>query len=206
MKKAINLSLSIIFSLCALLTVPSEMTASVSDTVKVLGAGYVRGLGDAVSISGNMALVGAPDIDAAFIFTNTGGNTWVEHAKLVPPTSSDRFGTSVYLSGNVALIGAVQEGSGTTYGGAAYIFSTSGGNTWTQQARLAANTPGYYELLGTSVSMSGNLVILGGQAYSGAEHSGGIAYIFANTSGNTWVEHDNLLPPILHQEISLVHQ
>ena len=83
--------------------------------------------GISVAISGNMVIVGADgDNDAsgsAYVFINN-GNTWEEQAKLTASdaASGDRFGWSVAISGDVAIVGSTSER--TDYGdwsGSAYI-------------------------------------------------------------------------------------
>lgn len=88
-------------------------------------------LGTAVSISGDIALVGAPNADlddsdigpigngAAYIYTWLDG-AWVQTAELVASdgAASDQFGSSVSLSGDWAVVGARSHGGK----GAVYVF------------------------------------------------------------------------------------
>ena len=70
--------------------------------------------GDAVAIQGDLILVGAPSADdgavlnagAVYVYSYNGA-TWDEDQKLAAPNAvnNDSFGTSVALSGNLALIG-----------------------------------------------------------------------------------------------------
>jgi hypothetical protein len=99
--------------------------------------------GSAVAVSGDTALIGAEGDDpsgAAYVFTRTGVN-WAQQTKLKASDDSSifsRFGGSVALSGNTALVGAyLSEITGESNQGAAYLYTRSG-STWTQQQRLLA--------------------------------------------------------------------
>jgi hypothetical protein len=95
--------------------------------------------GNAVAISGDYAIVGAYQEDggagdsldragAAYIFHRTGDNSWDDGVKLVASDAQagDRFGVSVGISGDYAIVGAREEDGGAgdplSNAGAAYIF------------------------------------------------------------------------------------
>jgi hypothetical protein len=113
---------------------------------------------------------------------------------------SDKFGSSVAISGDTAVIGAPYESSSATgvngdqlnnitpVSGAAYVFIRSGG-TWKQQAYLKASNTGRWDSFGYSVAIYGETVVVGaiGEARQ-SEHSAateGAAYVFVR-SGTTW--------------------
>lgn len=148
--------------------------------------------GGSVAISGDILLVGAPgESDAAgavYVFTRS-GNLWTQEARLVAsnPDPGDRFGWSLGVSGETAVIGAYGEasqGSGVNGDpsdnsapgtGAAYVFSRVGG-VWSQQCYLKPKPGGN---LGP-VSISGETIVAGGPA----EDSGaGGVYVFSRNSG-----------------------
>jgi outer membrane protein assembly factor BamB len=93
--------------------------------------------GAAVATDGTFALVGASNRDRTFEDTGPGEDagavylynvlTGAQLARLVPSDNSagDRFGTSVALSGNTAIIGAVGDGYGDS--GSAYLFEIPSG-------------------------------------------------------------------------------
>ena len=151
--------------------------------------------GAAVAISGDTALVGAPDrangtddeAGAAYVFTRTDG-VWTQQAKLIASDASalDAFGASVALSGDSAVIGAPYHTvSGDVEAGAAYVFTRSGA-TWTQQAELTAAAPEPADWLGTSVAVDGDSALIGADG-----HGAGAAYVF-NRSGAAWSQQDVL--------------
>lgn len=118
----------------------------------------------------------------------------------------DFFGTSVAVSGDTVVVGAVGEASSTTginstpnetapFSGAAYVFVRSGG-TWSQQAYLKASNTGKSDSFGISVAVSGDTLVVGAKAEdsgtSGVNKTpnesasdSGAAYVFVR-SGGTW--------------------
>jgi len=91
-------------------------------------------LGFSVSISGDRAIAGArlediggTDAGAAYIFERDVSGTWIEVAKVQASDKQavDRFGTSVSISGDRAIVGAESEDTGGNDAGAAYIFEPS---------------------------------------------------------------------------------
>src|SRR5262249_33092489 len=109
------------------------------------GAGEDR-FGDAVVISGDTVIVGAPYADiggnvnqgAAYAFVRNGA-TWTEQQKLTSSdgAANDEFGYSVALSGDTAVVGAI-DGGGNNGHGSAYVFARNG-ETWAQQQELTAS-------------------------------------------------------------------
>jgi hypothetical protein len=88
-------------------------------------AGSGGGFGDSVSISGNVALVGAPtfsNIGMAYTYIRT-GTMWTLQQQIEPPMSvqqGDGFGTSVWIRGDTLIIGA----PGVPDPNAAFIYRT----------------------------------------------------------------------------------
>jgi hypothetical protein len=89
--------------------------------------------GSSVSISGDYAIVGKPwddhtgsDYGSAYIFQRI-GTTWSKVAKLVADDggASDYFGSSVYIAGNYAIVGAPFDDENDSNSGSAYIFERS---------------------------------------------------------------------------------
>ena len=161
------------------------------------------GRGVSLSSDGNTALVGAhledtvdTDAGAAYVFTLSSG-TWTQQQKLQASNAggNDWFGSCVSLSsdGNTALIGAEQEDTGYTDGGAAYVFTRSNG-TWTQQQMLQASYTNPYDKFGGSVSLSGdgNTALIGAKLTEGAgAQNSGAAYVFTRYGG-TWTQQQKI--------------
>ncbi len=155
--------------------------------------------GVSVSISGGTAVVGTPFDDvsananqgAVYIFQrNTGGaNNWGELRKIVASdgAENDGFGLSVAVSGNTLVVGAVQAQIGTNANqGAGYIFerNTGGADFWGQVKKLTASDGAANDTFGTSVSISGDAVIVGSPFDDiGTNTDQGSAYIFEQNTG-----------------------
>ena len=89
-----------------LLLIQEKLTASDASASDLFGR--------SVSISGDCAIVGANGDDdagdgsgSAYIFVRI-GSVWAEQAKLTAfdAAASDEFGTSVFISGEYAIVGA----------------------------------------------------------------------------------------------------
>lgn len=157
--------------------------------------------GSSVAIDGDTILIGAeieeengPNAGAVYVFTGS-GSSWTQQAKLLATGGTDlaRFGGSVSLAGNTAVIGASLDSGVGDFAGAAYVFSRSGSN-WTQQAKLTANDANDGDLFGNSVSISGNSVLVGAYSDADVDTSVGSAYVFTR-SGSNWSQQAKLTPP-----------
>jgi hypothetical protein len=150
--------------------------------------------GDSVSISGDVALVGALDYDdfsgSAYVF-RWDGVGWVEEQKLLASdgTALDHFGGSVSISEDAALVGAYGDyHNGVAYSGSAYVFRWDG-SSWVEEQKLLTSDGATYDFIkgsygnhfGGSVSISGDVALVGATfdddngAYSGS------AYVFKIT-------------------------
>ena len=98
----------------------------------------------------------------------------------------DRFGISVAISENTAIIGD----ESSSHQGSAYIFVRDG-LTWTQQAKLVADDPEDEDFFGHSVDISGDTVIIGASKEDDDYTSSGSAYIFTR-DGTAWTLQEKL--------------
>ena len=149
--------------------------------------------GYSVSMSGNTLVVGAPNATvggnnyqgAAYVFTES-GSAWTQVAKLTASdgAASDCFGYSVSISGNTLVVGAwFATVGGNSEQGAAYVFTESG-SAWTQVAKLTASDGAADDSFGSSVSISGNTLVVGAQGAPGNGEQGA-AYVFTEP-GSGW--------------------
>ena len=149
--------------------------------------------GYSVSLSGDTALIGAVQDDdckgAAYIFTRT-GTTWAQQAKLIASdgTEGRQFGCSVSLDNNTTLIGAKYD---RVCCGSAYIFTRSD-DIWTQQAKLIASDGEGNDNFGYSVSLDGSTALIGAVGDGDNGYQSGSAYVFTRT-GSTWLLQIKLL-------------
>lgn len=151
--------------------------------------------GWSVSISGNTALVGAfgdddngHDSGSAYVFELQGGK-WEQTIKLLPNDGDavDRFGFSVSLSGNRALIGAYLDDDDGTDSGSAYIYERTNG-TWSQSAKLTIGIESESDLFGRSVNINGNKAIVGALTDDDLGADSGAAYVFETQDGVLWIK------------------
>jgi uncharacterized protein (TIGR03437 family) len=98
--------------------------------------------------------------------------------------SADRFGESVSVSGDTAVIGANFKHS---LQGAAYVFVRSGTN-WTQQAKLTASDAASGDQFGISVAVNGDTVVVGAFGKASGQ---GAAYVFVRSDG-IWIQQAEL--------------
>ena len=109
---------------------------------------------------------------------------WIQQAKLLASdaASSDRFGVSVAISGDVVVIGAFGDDS---YSGSAYVFEREQGGGWSFVAKLTALDAASYDGFGWSVAISGDTVVVGA---NGDDANTGSAYLFERNQGgsNNW--------------------
>ncbi len=166
--------------------------------------------GYSVAVSGNTAVVGAryedgagnaaTDSGAAYVFVRD-GSSWSPQAylKALNTEANDYFGVSVAISGDTIVVGAPYEDSENNIlnaSGTAYIFVRDGA-TWTEQAHLRALYADADDHFGTSVAISGDIVVVGapdedsnatgvgGNAANNSFGSAGAAYVFTR-SGSAW--------------------
>ena len=140
-------------------------------------AGY--GFGNAVSINGNIALIGSVGNSSAYIFDVNTGN---ELQKLTSPNPSqlDYFAGSVVVGGNTAIVGAYLDNELGDRTGAAYVFNAITGE---QLHKLTASDPAADHDFGRSVAISGNTVIVGATHDGDGGYYSGAAYLFDATTG-----------------------
>ena len=88
------------------------------------------------------------DSGSAYVFVHNGTN-WTQQAKLTAsfPAAGDRFGFSVALSDDTAVVGAFLGDDASVDAGAAHVFVRNG-TSWSEQARLFASDGVFLDLFG----------------------------------------------------------
>ncbi len=148
--------------------------------------------GHTVSVSGEYAVVGAVNDNSgegsAYIFVRS-GTTWTQNQRLTASDASagHKFGSSVSVSGDYAVVGAYGDNSRE---GSAYVFVHSG-SAWTQQQKLTASDAASGDQFGYSVSVSGDYVVVGASVDGPAGSTRESAYVFVR-SGTTWTQQQKL--------------
>ena len=169
------------------------------------GTGFAW-FGYSVSISGDYTVVGASQDDdngtasgSAYIFKRS-GTSWAQEAKLLPlkldgtsdGAADDHFGQSVSIDGDYAVVGAYWHDDNGSNSGSAYVFIRSG-TSWTQEAKLLPIGGAAEDFFGTSVSISGDYIVVGAELNDDNGSNSGSAYVFKR-SGTSWAQQDKLLP------------
>src|SRR5579871_392822 len=154
-----------------------------SQQAKLTVPGLTSGasFGESVSLSGDTALIGASL--AAYVFVRS-GTSWSMQTKLTPSDAPANFGFAVALDGDTAVVPDFGQNGGR---GVGYVFVRSG-STWTQQAKLSPSDAAANDLIGRSVSVNGDTVVMGGSFQNSFQ---GGAYVFART-GTTWAQQAKL--------------
>ncbi|MET0647059.1 MAG: hypothetical protein ABW208_10590, partial [Pyrinomonadaceae bacterium] len=154
--------------------------------------------GISVVIGGDTIIVGAhlsnspvSNTGAAYVFVRT-GSTWAGQQKLVASDAAaeDRFGISVAMSGDTAVVGADGDDGSA---GAAYVFVRTGSN-WTEQQKLVASDRAVNDRFGEAAAISGDTVIVGAVFSHVPAGQDGAAYVFVR-SGTTWTQQQKLSNP-----------
>jgi hypothetical protein len=123
-----------------------------------------------------------------------GTTPWIEQKVTASDgAAGDILGSSVAISGNSALIGAMwADVNGHDTQGAVYVFNKSG-STWTQGQKLVASDGAAGDHFGSSMALLGDTVFItaplaavNGQTWQGA------VYVFTRTGG-TWTQQQKLV-------------
>ena len=163
--------------------------------------------GTSVSISGNYAIIGAPfnnvgsiNSGSAYIFYQIYG-MWYEITTLIVCDifTDDRFGTSVSINKDYAIVGApLQNGTGADSGSAYIFYRNQDGidNSWGQVTKLTASDNDNGDQFGRSVSIWGEYAVVGSPFNDDVGSNSGSAYIFyrnQNEIADSWGELEKVL-------------
>jgi uncharacterized protein (DUF2345 family) len=191
---------------------PSDVRADVTQVLskaQLLASDGVTndefGFSAAINSAGNTIVVGAPNKNsfdgAAYVFVKPAGG-WAnatQTAELTTPAglgSLAEFGGAVAISedGSTIVVGATQDGQA---GGAAFVFSATGGN-WanggTQLAELTASDAADGDYFGNAVAVSSNgeTIVVGAVSATIGNNPGiqdqGAVYVFTETAADIWTQ------------------
>jgi hypothetical protein len=176
--------------------------ASATHTAKLTAADGAASdfLGRSVAVSGNTVVAGAPEAKigsnsfqgAGYVFVKPGPG-WVNVTQTAKLTASDgaaddRLGSSVAVSGDTVVAGALRANGFNPDQGAAYVF-VKPGTGWangTQTAKLTASDGAANDELGHAIALSGDTIV-GGAPFAdvGGRVDRGAAYVFVKP-GTGW--------------------
>jgi hypothetical protein len=153
--------------------------------------------GIAVSIFGDVALIGAPagglgergPPGQAYVFVRQGAS-WAQEATLRPndSTNGDLFGGAVSVSGGAALVGATAANSaGIRDRGSAYVFRR-GTDGWLQEGQLISDDWSFGDRYSASVSLAGDTALVGAPGDDGV----GSVYVYMREA-MSWTQRTRLV-------------
>ena len=146
------------------------------------------GFGQSLAITGNRAIVGAPNADsragAAYVF-HFDGAAWTAEGTLnvQDGASGDRFGTAVAFQGEALAVGAPGSQSGTVF-----VFEKDG-DSWVNTGTLMPDESEEPINLGTSLAAGDNLLWAGAPADNGRS---GSVYAFRADGSSQKIVADDL--------------
>ena len=128
--------------------------------------------GQSVATSGNYVFVGAPNDDengsesgSVYVFKRDAStNSWAQKTKLTASNAApnDRFGTSVAINGDRALVGAPYKASAFGGSGVVYVFERNiDSDEWTETLAKLTDFKGLRSHFGTHVSLSSEYAVGG---------------------------------------------
>ncbi len=158
----------------------------------------ISGIGQAVAIDGDTAVVGANGTyGAALVFSKQAGG-WLQEAELMASdqTAGDAFGDALSLSGDTLIVGARHHDDLGISSGSAYIFERSV-SSWAERVKLLAVDGAQNDQFGFSVVAKGNSMFIGGlnadTLVSGSSQSTGAVYSYEK-NGQDWLFASKLSP------------
>ncbi|MHC4320640.1 MAG: FG-GAP repeat protein, partial [Planctomycetota bacterium] len=162
----------------------AKLLASDGDAIDVFGR--------SVAVSADVAVVGAPYDDdygassgSAYVY-RWEVPYWVETKLLASDgAANEYFGTSVALSGDVAVVGAERDNDNGSNSGSAYVYRWNGAS-WIE-TKLLASDGASLDYFGTSVAVSGDVAVVGAPDDDDNGAESGSAYVY-RWNGASWVE------------------
>ncbi|PHR57987.1 MAG: hypothetical protein COA43_11470 [Robiginitomaculum sp.] len=140
-----------------------------------------------VALSGDTALISARrddddimgvDAGSAYVFVRS-GTSWAQQEKLTAPdgVADDRFGRSVALMGDTALVGAMFRDDKGENSGSAYLFKRKD-KVWVYKAKLTAADGATGDVFGWSVALSDETGIVSASRDDDNGNESGSVYVF----------------------------
>jgi hypothetical protein len=159
------------------------------------GASVNDNFGYSIAISGTQVVVGTPYDDtgatnsgSGYVYDLSSSTSNVPLAILSSPSASvdDQFGGSVAVSGTRVVVGAPFNDTAAANGGRAYVYDRDSVTPTVPVATLSNPSPQALDLFGSSVAISGSLVVVG-CPQGGFPFRDGIAYVYDLNSGTPTV-------------------
>ena len=144
------------------------------------------GFGTALSMDSSTLIVGRTAY-SAFVYERSAPGIWTETQALTTPDASqgDNYGTSVYLSGDTALVGSRRGDNCGIDFGAAYVFERNlgGPNNWGESRILCPSNPGFDDRFGGAVVVDGDTAVVSSFLEDTQAVDAGAVYVFYRDLG-----------------------
>jgi len=156
--------------------------------------------GESVAIDRDTIVVGAIGDDdngtysgSAYVFVRD-KKVWSEEAKLIASdgSASEYFGESVSVDRDTIVVGAHGDHDNGTYSGSAYVFVRDK-EVWSEEAKLLPGEGAVGDRFGQSVSVEGQIIIVGALGDDDNGYNAGLAYVFVRGKSG-WGEVSKLMP------------
>ena len=167
-------------------------------------ASYSGNFGRSVATDGERILVGSTSDDdgegAVFFFDyDEDASEWTEIQKLeaLDAGDDDRFGTSVAIDGDTAVIGAfLSNDDGNARNGAAYVFAFDHDTAaWTEVQKLTASDAASEDFFGISLAISDGRILISAYNADVVAEDSGAAYVYEfDPVTGEWIETQKLVP------------
>ncbi len=153
-----------------------------------------KGFGEAVAISGNVAVIGEGGSvvvpGQVYVYerdASTGLWTQAEVLQAAQPLRGDGFGQAVALRGDLLVVGAHTVDN---LAGAVHVFQRDASTgSWTEEARLQPDDTGAGQNFGEAVATDGETIVVGA-----AQHGTGAAYLFRRDENTgAWTQQARLV-------------
>ncbi|MEM7246104.1 MAG: thrombospondin type 3 repeat-containing protein [Acidobacteriota bacterium] len=157
--------------------------------------GSDQGFGGALALDGDVLVVGANNdgetqdgAGAAYVFRRAADGSWSQEEKLLASDGAmtDRFGSSVAVSGDTIAVGSWLDDAAGVDSGAAYVFKRDAGSgTWDQLHELTGPATEAGDWFGIAVTLSGDTLVVGARHERVVVSHAGAAHVFERNEGGT---------------------
>lgn len=113
---------------------------------------------------------------------------------LADDMTTNRFGESVTIQGDIAIVGAPGDSENGTLSGAVYAYHRQPDGSWLQEQKLTPSDAAVDDLFGFSVDILNDLVIIGAHRDNDNGADSGSAYVFQRQANGVWIQEDKLVP------------
>ncbi|NJX16675.1 T9SS type A sorting domain-containing protein [Tamlana crocina] len=170
-----------------------------------------------IVLNENDMLIGAVHHDelanggAVYAFKKDSEGVWQETQILTVSDTDrgDKFGSSIAMGGNYAVIGAIDEGTDLIpFAGAAYVFKKDTNGVWNEVDKIIASDRKEKDYFGYAVGIDNDYIIVSAISDTDEEprecssFCQGSAYVFKNDGNDNWGEIQKLIPLDRGEEVN----